>query len=144
MKIKYAFSLVCILIVSSSFLTYSSKITIYISEYDYSFTPQKEGCIDTLTKTTEDGRELRITLFDCRGKMHLQCFKNKVKIEEGDYINSLDLLKKYINRIDGIKGNQTIKVYEFYQPLRSGTWVFYDKKGKLLRKEIYKDGVIQK
>lgn len=144
MKVTFAFFLFCLFILASSFINYSNKIPIYISEYGYVFTPQKELCLDTLVKITEDGKELKITLFDCRGKMHLQCFKNKVKVEEGDYVNSLDLLKKYINRIDGIKGGQAIRVYEFYQPLRSGTWFFYDKRGKLLRKENYKQGVIQK
>ncbi len=142
MKIRHIFFLACLLAIGSSFM--NSRIRIYISEYDFSFTPQKEGCIDTLVKTTEDGKVLKITLFDCRGKMHLECFKNKHKIEEGDYINSLDLLKKYINRIDGTKGRQTIQVYEFYQPLRSGTWLFYDKGGKIVRREKYKDGIIQK
>ena len=132
-------------LICSSFCIYkSNKITIYLSEYDYFFTPQKAECYDTLTKKIEDDKELKITLFDCKGKMHLECFKNNKKIEEGDYVNSLDLLKRYINRLDGIKGTKTIKVYEFYQPLRSGTWFFYDKKGNILRKEIYKEGVVQK
>ena len=127
-----------------SFCYVNQKISIYMAEYDYSFTPQQTGCLDTFTKKVEDGRELKIVLFDCRGRMHLECFKNNKKIEEGDYINSLDILRKYITRVDGINGIQNIKVKEYYQPLRSGTWFFYDLKGKLLHKKIYKDGVLQK
>lgn len=115
-----------------------------MDEYDYSFTPQQETWPDTIIKKIEDGRELKIVLFDCKGKMHLECFKNKKKIEEGDYVNSLDLLKKYINTVDGTNGIQNVKVYEYYQPLRSGTWFFYDLKGKLFYKKIYKSGVLQK
>lgn len=113
-------------------------------EYNYLFTPQKETCSDTITKKIEDGRELKIVVFVCKGKMHLECFKNKKKIEEGDYINSFDLLKKYINKADGTNGIQPVKVYEYYQPLRSGTWFFYDLKGKFLYKKIYNTGVLQK
>ena len=144
MKYYHVLILVFVFIASSNFYMDSRKVSIYINEYDYSFTPQKNDCIDTLVKMTNDGRELKIILFDCKGKMHLECFKNRKKIEEGDYSNSLDLLKKYINTIDGITGVQRVKVYEFYQPLRLGVWSFYDGNGKLLRKEVYKEGVKQK
>lgn len=143
MIMKYIFLTICILAISS-FLTKSRKIDIYISEYDYSFTPQKDGCVDTLLRVIEDGRKLKMTLLDCRGKMYLECFKNNKKSEDGNYSNSLDLLKKYTTRVDGIKGAQTIQVREFYQPLRSGTWCFYDKNGNLIRKQNYKNGIATK
>lgn len=143
MKQNMIFLTVIILTLCCSFCSYSKKISIYLREYNYSFTPQKEGCVDTLSKKLEDGRELKIFLFDCKGKMHIECYKNKNKIEEGDYISSLDLLKKYITTVNGISGGEKIGVYEFYEPLRSGSWIFYDNKGKLLFKKIYKEGIVQ-
>ena len=138
-------SITIILIVTfSSFkgnFKYFNKTAVYLKEYDYTFTPQKEGCVDTLKEKLDDGRELKITLSDCKGQMHLECYKKGAKVEEGDYTNSLALLKKYVNRIDGITGRLKIKTVEFYQPLRAGVWLFYDKKGCVIRKEIYVNGV---
>jgi hypothetical protein len=143
MKKWHCFLVGSILTISSSFIYAPKKISIYISEYDFTFTPQKKRCNDTLTREIEDGKELKITLFDCEGKMHLEYFEDNIKVAEGDYINSLALLKKYISRIDGINGNESIKVYEYYQPLRSGRWHFYDKTGNLLRTDVYQDGVLK-
>jgi len=135
--------LVFIGVISSSFYRNDKRISIYLEEYEYSFTPQKIGCIDTLLDKLEDGRHLKIFLFECMGKMHIECYKDNRKIEEGDYINSLDLLKKYSYGVNGITGKKRIKVREYYQPLRSGDWLFYDSKGRLLYKKVYVEGVLQ-
>ena len=134
---------VFILIICSSFYNNDKKITIYLKEYNYVFTPQKVGCLDTLVEKLEDGRQLKIFLFDCAGKMRIECYKGKSKVEEGNYTGSLDLLKKYIFVTNGHTGKTHIKVSEYYQPLRSGDWLFYDMKGRLLNKKAYKEGVLQ-
>jgi len=143
MKKNILLILIFITLVSSSFYINNKKITIYLEEYEYVFTPQKIGCIDTLTDKLEDGRQLKILLFDCKGKMHVECYKGNQKIEEGDYINSLDLLKKYTTGVNGITGKRRISVREYYQPLRSGNWLFYNSKGQLLYKRVYKEGILQ-
>ena len=115
--------------------------SIYIEEYNYTFTPQKI-CIDTLSAKLDDGRELKIFLSECEGKMHIICFKRNKKVEEGDYISSLDLLKKYIFVSNGRSGKTSIKVKEYYQPLRSGVWQFYNQRGVEVTKKIYERGVL--
>jgi hypothetical protein len=133
-----------ILIGASSFCGNQKKISIYIEEYNYFFTPQKINCLDTLVDKLDDGRTLRIFIYDCKGKMHLECFKGHQKIEEGDYINSLDLLKKYSRAVNAISGRREIIVREYYQPLRSGEWFFYNKNnGKLVDKKRYVQGILQ-
>ena len=143
MKKKMYLLGVFFLFVCSSFYVNDKKITIYIEEYDYVFTPQKIGCIDTIVGNLENGKLLKIVLSDCKGTMHIQYYKGKQKLEEGNYIASLDLLKKYITATNGITGKSHIRVSEYYQPLRSGTWIFYDTKGRVRYKKIYKEGIIQ-
>lgn len=115
---------------------------IYLAEYDYFFTPQN-GCIDTITGTLRDNSSLCINLYSCMGKMKVQLFdSNKIKLEEGKYINSLDLLKRYSNAVNVTSSKSRINVYSYYQPLRSGEWLFYNSKGLLRMKKIYDKGVI--
>ena len=137
------FSILILIFTFFSFSGSNSKpYRIYMAEYDYFFTPQN-GCIDTITGTLRDNTSLRINLYSCLGKMHVQVFdSNKVKIEEGNYINSLDLLKRYSNAISPGNGTSRIKVYSYYQPLRSGEWQFYNSKGILQMKKTYDEGTI--
>lgn len=142
LKETFFYYLLVILVIGSSYNN-DKKFTIYLQEYNYVFTPQKIGCLDTLVEKLEDGRRLKIFLFDCMGKMHIECYKGKSKVEEGNYTGSLDLLKKYIFLTNGHTGKTHVKVSEYYQPLRSGDWFFYDIKGLLLTKKNYKQGVLQ-
>ncbi len=140
---KILFFAILIQLITSSFYRSEKKISIYLEEYNYYFTPQKNGCVDTILKKLEDGRVLKIFLFECMGKMRIECFRANIKIEEGDYINSLDLLKKYSYGINGVTGKKMIRVREYYQPLRSGVWFFYNNKGQLEFKKYYEKGVLQ-
>lgn len=134
------------LILTFTFFSFSEnsnkRYRIYIAEYDYFFTPQN-GCIDTIIGTLRDNKSLRISLYSCLGKMHVQVLdSNKMKIEEGNYINSLDLLKRYSNAVNSMSSESRIKVYSYYQPLRSGEWLFYNGKGGLKMKKTYNKGII--
>ena len=60
MKKWHCFLVGSILTISSSFICAPKKISIYISEYDFTFTPQKKRCNDTLTREIEDGKELKV------------------------------------------------------------------------------------
>ena len=135
-----------ILILIFAFFSFSEsnnkRYRIYIAEYDYFFTPQN-GCLDTIAGALRDKKSLRISLYSCLGKMHVQVFdSNKIKIEEGNYINSLDLLKRYSNAVSMRPLQSRIKVYSYYQPLRSGEWLFYNSKGILQLKKRYDKGTI--
>src|SRR5689334_2556358 len=85
----------------NSFLCEQKKIPIYIGEYNYTFTPQKVACKDTIDDKLDDGRKIKIYLLDCLGEMHVKIYRGKNLVEEGDYSSSLDLLKKYINGVNG-------------------------------------------
>ncbi|MEO8772124.1 MAG: hypothetical protein ABI402_18640 [Ferruginibacter sp.] len=121
---------------------HNKNTIIYLQEYGYTFTPQQSKCTDTIERKLLDGRSLRIVLFDCMGKMYIECYKGKRKIEEGGYIASLDLLKKYIFLMNGNTGKKDVRVREYFQPLRSGKWLFYDSHGHIKKKELYKTGIL--
>lgn len=144
-KIFKGLGIIGVVVLFFSFTYDRKKYKIFIEEYDCIITPQKKNCIDTIT--VEAGRNnmsLKIYLSDCRGKMYLQCYdSNHVKIEEGNYINSLDLLKKYTNAVSPRNMEHRIKISEYYQPLRSGKWFFYSPSGKVLYTKIYDKGVLQ-
>lgn len=128
---------------SSSYCQNENKNRIYIEEYDCYFTPRKVDCTDTIVKSLEDGRVLKISLYGCMGKMHIECFRNNQKIEEGDYISSLCLLRKYVRSLNANTGITTISVREYYQPLRSGEWFIYNSEGRLIEKKMYMEGLEQ-
>lgn len=89
-----------------------------------------------------DGRFLKINLKDIRGKMHLKCYsKDSFLVEEGNYENSLAILKKYTYGIGAGSGKTTIAVTEYYEPLRNGTWIIYDTTKKLFDTIQYKNGL---
>ena len=56
MKRKLFFVLVFSIFVCSSFYSNDKKVTIFLEEYNYVFTPQKTGCIYTLVEKLENGR----------------------------------------------------------------------------------------
>jgi len=120
---------------------------IKLIEYNYIFVPSQK-CTDTLSGTTIDGKKLKIYLFDCKGKMIIECFNKKsILIEKGAYINSLDLLKNYsyaiaVGRHINPKKRVTIEVNSYYQPLRNGIWCFYKDNGKLYKKKNYNKGIV--
>lgn len=142
---------ICILLtlIATAILNYSfhnlseKKIPIYIEEYDFFFTPQKAACNDTVRRNLGNGKEIRIFLLDCKGKMSVECYKANKKIEQGEYVNSLDLLKKYSYGVSGVTGKRKISVHEYYQPLRSGEWLFFNSRGAVIDKKNYKDGILQ-
>jgi hypothetical protein len=145
MKKKYCYLiLICLISTLFSFTAQKRKYKIFIAEYDCLFTPGNE-CIDTINiKARHNTFFLKIYLSDCRGQMYLQCYdSNHDKIEEGHYINSLDLLKKYTNELNFRNMTYRIKVSEYYQPLRSGKWLFYNKSGSVLYSKTYKNGVLE-
>ena len=140
--IKYLLFLILVFTFFSFSESDIKKYRIYIAEYDYFFTPQN-SCTDTIVGTLRNNTSLSINLYSCLGKMHVQVFdSNKIKVEEGNYINSLDLLKRYSNVVNIMSSKSRIKVYSYYQPLRSGEWLFYNGKGILEVKKTYNKGSV--
>jgi hypothetical protein len=119
------------------------KTRIKVAEYNYTFIPQRQQCRDTFFAKIEGNRFLKIYLFSCKGSMNLECYnKDSVIIEKGPYESSLDLLKSYYYANDVTEHRAKIKVASYYQPLRNGTWYFYNEKGNLTLQKNYKDGIV--
>jgi len=119
------------------------RYPIFIAEYDFIFTPQN-GCIDTVSGHLQNGNSVRIKLYSCSGKMTIKVYdRNSKLVEEGQYMNSLDLLKKYTNLINVDSKKSVVKVYAYYQPLRTGEWRFYDSKGNIEFKKNYYVGSLR-
>lgn len=142
-KIKVLFALIAIL----SFLswTFDSKFKrIIIEEYPGATIFPEKCSKQDINCDLYDHRYLKITLFDYRGKMHLQCYsQDSVLREEGDYVNSLALLKKYSSFYVSGTSKIIISVIEYYQPLRNGSWIFYDSTGRKTDSAFYMTGIKQ-
>lgn len=117
------------------------KYRIKIIDYGYTFIPQKIN--STIWGRLDDKRLLKIKVKDYKGEMHLECFsKDSVLIEQGNYINSLELLVSYKYIVDGTSLRQRIGVVKYYEPLRNGVWNFYDSSGIIVLKKKYKEGIL--
>jgi hypothetical protein len=83
-----------------------------------------------ITKEVERGF-IKIDLYDRKGKMYLRFYsRDSVLLEEGNYQNSLALLRRYCYGLSP-EGENDIAICEYYEPLRTGKWLFYDSTGKL-------------
>lgn len=136
--------LVLSLIIISSFRIPDALHPIYLTECNFYFYPEK-GCKNIYNKKIDDSTYININLFSCKGNMYVRLYVDSVLVEEGKYINSLDLLKKYNYRVGfSRKYNKSITevfVSSYYQPLRDSIWNFY-KKDSIIKK-IYKKGILQ-
>lgn len=136
MKAFIIVGLICL-----SFYSEKEKYRIKIAEYGYTFIPNRLN--SAIWARLDDKRLLQMDVKDYKGKMHLRCFlKDSTLIEEGDYINSLDLLVSYNNIVDGTSLKQRIGIVKYYQPLRSGVWNFYDSSGKVFLNKRYDAGIL--
>lgn len=118
------------------------RIRIFLSDYNYVVIPQNNQ-VDTIVAKIDSRRTLNIFLKDFKGKMRIECLdSNLIKREEGNYINSLDILKRYSNSVDITTSREIIKVYSYFQPLRTGEWNFYNSKGSLSIKKRYNNGIL--
>lgn len=139
---KQTFMLAKILTLIVSFIgltcsTVAQKVI--IDEYGIVLTKLKAPCQDSLTEYTRDGKKVTILLNDCMGRMYVRIYKNKKLLEEGSYTNSLDTLKGYTYKKTIGSGQKEIVVEKYFQPLRDGTWLFYNQKG-IVRKVNYTKG----
>ncbi len=129
------------LIVSFIGLTISTLAQkVIIDEYGIVLINVKSPCQDSLTEYTRDRRQVNVLLNDCMGRMYVKVYKNKKLLEEGSYTNSLDTLKGYTYKKTIGSGQKEMVVEKYFQPLRDGTWFFYNQKG-VARKVNYIKGI---
>jgi hypothetical protein len=132
------------LIITTSFRVPNVLHPIYLKECDFYLYPEK-GCKNVYNKKINDSSYININLYSCKGNMYVKLYVDSILVEEGKYINSLDLLKKYNNRVGfSRKYNKPIAqifVSSYYQPLRDSIWTFY-KEDSVIRK-VYRKGILQ-
>lgn len=118
------------------------QLSIYIDEIDQSI--EYDSLNQTVIISISDTSTCFYYITDIKGAGRLIITDNRTEaiIVEGDYSNSLDTFKAYLN----VQYEQTLKqeleVISYYYPIKNGQWKYYDKERLLLRTEIYKDGVL--
>jgi hypothetical protein len=129
---------------SLSFLVPTAIYPIFIKEYNLYLHPEN-GCKTVYSLKANDSVTLKINLLSCKGAMNVEVFLKGSLVEKGKYVNSLDLLKTYSNRVGfNRKENKQITeivISEYYQPLRDSLWTFY--KNDSITIINYKKGVQQ-
>ncbi len=122
--------------------TASSQVDIYLRDYKTYITPMK--CRDSLIQYIKDSSFVKINLFNCKGKMSIKEFDNNgALLVTGQYEASLDTLKEYVDVFNLCGEIIAIKVYKYFQPLRTGVWIFYENQ-IVKRREKYKRGILLK
>lgn len=120
--------------------TASSQIDIYLKEYKTFITPGK--CKDSLIHYNHDSSYVAIQLFNCKGAMSIKEFdRHGTLVAAGQYQASLDTLKEYVDKFNLSGELMDVTVLRYFQPLRDGVWIFYEK-GLPVRQERYKRGVL--
>lgn len=86
--------------------------------------------------------KLIIYIVDTKGKSYFELIdKHNSVVMKGDYSNSIDTLCRYV--FSKTLGNTDQKFHykvftiKYFQPLKSGTWSYFNSKRRLLRKEVY-------
>lgn len=119
------------------------QFRVFFDEFDVTVKPTKK--VDTVTvKLSGDfsGKTLRIYFSDFKGESRFDLFdKNDRLLITGNYINSIDTLVKYkfAKTIGASKGvsKYSVVVVRYFQPLKSGHWIYYDKNGEIKQEIEY-------
>ena len=137
-KIMFIFSIGLLMAFSAPVVIYP----VYIKEYNVYLYPDN-GCSKRYTLKANDSTTLKVNLSSCKGSMMVEVYFKDMLIEKGKYINSLDLLRKYDNRVSyNRKKNKHISeiiVSEYYQPLRDSVWLFYNHDS--VSRKVYNRGI---
>lgn len=114
-------------------------IPIYIPEYQISILKISK-LNDTINYKRSNVEYYKLVFFDFKGKAYFERYKFGKLLEKGWFTNSLDTLKKYITLRSAIDSRSSIKVQKYYQPLKDGTWIIYERGSA--KSETYNAGII--
>lgn len=108
-----------------SSMSESEILQIHLKEFDLYFLP--DSCKGNLSiETGVDKRRLEINLLDCKGQLNLKLFDSTNNLVlKGQYLNSLDTLKKYSVGKSAIDGAKQLSLMKYFEPLANGEWVYY-------------------
>ncbi len=117
---------------------------IYLSDYDLILSKYILNDTDRI-EVSGTSRYILIVLKNCFGELELtEVEKNGEVIVKGSYIGGLDTLKKYsIATSTEPPFKQSIRIFNYFEPLKNGEWQWY-RKNKLIRKEYWDKGVLKK
>lgn len=119
-----------------------TKIPIRYEEYRYYYILKNSNKDTVFLKRKLDSLTLNIQLYSDMGASYVKVIKTNCGeiVEEGAYVNSLDILKRYARTFDPITYISKTIVESYYEPLRNGEWKIY-KNGKLNEIILYDKGM---
>jgi hypothetical protein len=97
---------------------------------------------DNIDVKLSETKKAKIVLNDCMGDMHFKLYENNVLTIDGSYINATDTSIVSVVSSDIVTGNDITRNDKIFKPRKNGSWFYYDEKGKLLREDVYKAGVL--
>ena len=118
----------------------STYIPIYIREFGVEIR-EIEKLGDTLFYNKSGKEDFKFVFHDIKGQCSFERFINGKLYQRGQYVNSLDTLKRYVSSRNAHGKNSSISVQEYFEPLKNGEWITF-KAGKKI-KEIYIMGILQ-
>lgn len=126
------------------------QIPLDYDEIGIRFTPKKG--VDTIElSTTKFNKNFKcvINLKNLLGACDFKIYDTKgILFLEGHYSNCHDTLTKYrfSKRLGLAQKNRTIygvTLYKYYYPLKTGQWIYYDRKGKVKEQYFYEYEMIE-
>lgn len=138
-----AFCLLTITLTQSSYIFVEKKFRrIIFEEYPGGTILPKKIKNEKISTKLYDGRYLEIFIYDYKGKSHVRCFsKDSILLEEGNYINSMGVFRKYTYGYSNNEKDVSVHIIEYYSPLRNGKWMIYNSLGNLKDSSFYIKGV---
>ncbi len=87
--------------------------------------------------------KIELIIYNPKGEADFSAYNNNGELMlKGSYQEGLDVLRGYVTNINPLSGESLIDILEFYQPLPSGRWIFYNNYGEVLENRIYLRGLI--
>jgi hypothetical protein len=117
--------------------------SIYLDEYKryYNFS---EYITDVIIINPTENKYAKIVLFDCKGAMSYEGYKDSLLYIVGNYVSAKQLTIINVSQENLFNPGEIKQVKEkVYEPTRSGEWKYYDK-GKLIATNHYNAGVLVK
>ncbi|MCW3071100.1 MAG: hypothetical protein JWO44_990 [Bacteroidetes bacterium] len=148
---KYIFNLLFILLFSFSCKTNKNlqkekstncSNSIYIDEYGRYF--KLSVSTDTIIVNPTDKQYAKIVLFDCKGAMFFEGYKDSLLYVKGSYLSAKEVTINNVTQENVLNpGEMKQGKEEVYDPLRNGEWKYYEK-GELSVVKTYIDGNLVK
>ena len=82
----------------------------------------------------------KVLLYDCKGEMYIEAYKDSVLSLIGNYISAKSVSDGIVFVEDIETGEMKEEKSIKYFPKRNGTWSYFDKNNKIIKEEIYKGG----